>query len=131
MASVKITKECVVEAADEVGALAKVLGAAAAGGIDIQAVCGYGMEGKGHVMVLSDRCEDACTAFKKAGLSCGWNEVVAVTVPDQVGAGAKLAKKLADAGINIEYVYGSNAGGANCLLVFSTSDNAKAAGVLK
>jgi hypothetical protein len=131
LADVKIMKQCMVETPDEVGTLAKVLGAAKAAGVNVKGICAYSMEGKGHFMILSDACDDACGAFKSGGWKCTWDEVVAVAIPDKVGAGAELAGKLAAAGINIEYTYGSNAGGADFLAVFKTSDNAKAAQVLK
>ena len=131
MADVKITKQCVVTTPDEVGTLAKVLGAASGAGVNVRAICAYADGGKGHFMIVADPAEKACEAFQAAGWSCSWDEVVAVATPDGVGAGAELGQKLAGAGINVEYMYGSNADGANFLCVFKTSDNAKAAEVLR
>ena len=131
MADVKIAQQCVVQTPGEVGTLAKVLGAVKGAGANIKAMCAYEMEGKGYFMVVADPKEKACAAFKSAGWDCDWEEVVVATVPDKAGAGADLGQKLADAGINVEYTYGSNADGASFLVVFKTSDNAKAVDVLK
>jgi hypothetical protein len=46
-----------------------------------------------------------------------------------VGALRETAKKLAEAGVNIEYTYGTTGPGDKAWLVFKTADDAKALGL--
>lgn len=59
-------------------------------------------------------------------------DVLAITLPDRPGALARTAAKLAAAGVNIEYAYGT-AGSrrGKSLLVFRVSNLAKARRILK
>ena len=56
-------------------------------------------------------------------------QVLVVQVPDRVGALNEIAQKLADAEISIQWACATTTGGA-AAIVFSTSDNAKAAGLV-
>jgi hypothetical protein len=47
-------------------------------------------------------------------------------MPNRVGELQKAAKVVADAGINITYLYGTTSTGRTSTVLFSTSDNRKA-----
>jgi hypothetical protein len=52
-------------------------------------------------------------------------DVVAVEVPNKAGELDKVAKKLADANIDIYYLFGSAASGKTAAVILSSSDNKK------
>ena len=47
-------------------------------------------------------------------------------MPNKVGELQKVAKTIADAGINISYMYGTTSTGKTSTCLFNTSDNRKA-----
>ena len=64
-------------------------------------------------------------ALAKLGIESKEEDVVAVEMPNRVGELEKVAKKIADAGININYIYGTTGTGKSSICVFKTSDNTK------
>jgi hypothetical protein len=57
-------------------------------------------------------------------------DVVEVEVPDKPGELQKIAKKIAEAGIDIEYMYATASSGKAETCIFMTSDNSKAMKVI-
>ena len=56
--------------------------------------------------MLVDNPEGAASAFESAGLTVrGRREVLVVDVEDEVGALGSLARRFADAGINVDLLY--------------------------
>jgi hypothetical protein len=101
-------------------ALAEVLGAAK---VNIEGVCGIPVEGRGMVHVLVRDAAGARRALSAAGIMVqGERDVVVRKATDRPGSLGKLARKLADAGINIDFVYLAT----NTRVVFGVSDVARA-----
>ncbi|MBI2485777.1 MAG: acetolactate synthase, partial [Deltaproteobacteria bacterium] len=69
-------------------------------------------------------------ALAKLGIEAKDEDVVAVEMPNKIGELQKVAKKIADAGININYVYATTGTGKTSICVLQTSDNAKASKVI-
>ena len=95
-----------VELVNRPGTIADMGEAAAGAGINISGVCGFPCEGVGVLHVLVDNPEGAASAFESAGLTVrGQREVLVVDVEDEVGELGSVARRFADAGVNVDLVY--------------------------
>ena len=89
------------------GTIADLGEAAERAGINLRGVCGFesGGEGVMHVLVDGD-ASSARRAFEEAGMEVrGEREVVVVDVDDTPGGLGRVARRFADAGINVDLVY--------------------------
>jgi len=100
-----------VETPDEVGELAKVLGAVADGGVNGIACAGYAESGKGYIMIVADDAGKAASQLAAAGYDVSERDVVVVRDQDVPGSAAGIAKKIAEAGISLTQMYATSAGG--------------------
>ena len=130
MPSAMIAKELVASLPARVGLLAEVAAAVRAADINIRAVSAYERDGEGTFLLVTDDNAKAAEALKSMGASPREKSAVLVDVEDRPGALEEAAKTLADAGINIEYVYGASGLVGKARLVISTSDDVRAAGLL-
>lgn len=126
MAKASKVNQLMVETPDEVGMMAKVCSAISDAGVNIRAISAYVKEGKGYFMLLTDDNSKAEEALESGGFSVSQEEAVAVELENEVGAAKRMAKKLADAGVNLKYCYGSTGDGEMALMVFNSDDNEKA-----
>jgi len=126
MAKANKVNQLIMETPDEVGMMAKVCSAISDAGVNIRAISAYVKEGKGQFMLLTDDNSKAEQALKSAGFAVSQEEAVAVELENEIGAAKRMAKKLADAGVNLKKCYGSTGNGTMALLVFNSSDNEKA-----
>jgi len=126
MAKANKVNQLIVETPDEVGMMAKVCSAISDAGINIKAISAYVKEGKGYFMLLTEDSSKAEQALKSAGFTASQEEVIAIELENEVGAAKKTTQKLADAGVNLKYCYGSTGNGTMALLVFNSNDNEKA-----
>ena len=95
-----------VELTNEPGTIAAMGEAAGTAGVNLSGVCGFPCEGVGILHVLVDDAEAATAAFESAGLTVrGRREVLVANVVDQPGVLGSLARRFADAGINIDLLY--------------------------
>ena len=76
-------------------------------------------------MIVSD-AEKAKEALKNAGLSAHLTDVVAIKLPHTVGSLSDVLDKVADAGINVEYMYALSTKDANACIVIKP-ENSEAA----
>lgn len=72
-------------------------------------------------MIVSD-AETAKAVLKEAGLSAHLTDVLAIKLPHTVGSLQKVLSKIADAGINIEYMYALSTKDSNACIVIKPSD---------
>ncbi len=89
------------------GALADAVRLLSAQKINIQAMSVADTVDTGLVRIVTDRPAAAASALAKAKVPFTVQEVAIVCLKDRVGALADLTAKLAKAGVNIHYVYGS------------------------
>jgi hypothetical protein len=107
---------------DRPGELARLGEVAGAAGVNIDGFAAFTGEGTGvvHVLVADDRLDRLRDALTQAGMSIAdEREVFVVTVADEPGALGEVARRLADANVNIDLAY-TTFGGVR--LVFSTDD---------
>jgi hypothetical protein len=126
MAKATRVNHLIVETPDKVGMMAKVCSAISDAGINIKAMSASVKVRKGHFMLLTEDNSKAKEALKSAGFKVKEEEAVAVELENEVGAAQKMAKKLADAKVNLKYCYGSTGNGTMALLVFNSNNNEKA-----
>jgi hypothetical protein len=112
------------------GELARVGEALGGAGINIEGLCGFGSGGSGTVHVCVNDGAGAKKALEGAGLNVVKSSDALIMGPVQGGSEpgtlGKLARSIAEAGVNVEVLY--LATGDRGVMV--TSDNAKAEGLL-
>ena len=118
-------------APDKVGLLNEISTDLASAGVNVVTVCAYTMEGNANFMMLTSDNAKATELLKGKGYEVKETEVVLYDLVNKVGAISEMTKKLADAGVNMDYFYGTTgAADAPALLVFRSDNNAKAVEVL-
>jgi hypothetical protein len=91
---------------DEPGRLADLGEALGEAGINIDGGCGVVFEGKGYIHLLVDDPQTTRSALEAAGfLASIPEEVLTIPIEDRPGAMGAVARKLADAGVNIHLMY--------------------------
>ena len=110
---------------DRPGGLASVGEALGNAGINIEGLCGLGMEGRGVIHVCVQDGAAGRKALEGAGLRVE-DEAEAIlgsSIPgsDQPGTMGMMARQIADAGVNVRAVYVAT----NNRAVMVTDDNAK------
>lgn len=115
---------------DRPGEFARIGEALGAAGVNIEGFCGLGVEGKGHICLVVEDAAGARTALEGAGVGID-AELDAIVVDvaadaDRPGKAGELARKVADAGVNVEVACVAT----HDRIVLATSDNAKARAAL-
>ncbi|MBA7641046.1 hypothetical protein ES703_48718 [subsurface metagenome] len=126
MPNVKQETELYVITPDEPGILGRVMGTLANAGVNLKAIYARSERGKGIFFLITSDNKKAEKALKGIGYEVTTNNVVTVEIDDRIGAGAEVGALIGNAAIDIDYCYGTSAGGVKVLLVFQTNDNKKA-----
>ncbi len=126
MAKAKRVKQLSFMMADRAGLLSEVTTALADAKVNISNICAYNMQGEANFMLTADSNAKAKKALAPLGVEIKESDVFVVEMPNKSGELQKVAKKIADAGINIIYLYGTTGSGRSVTGVFTTSDDAKA-----
>ena len=107
---------------DQPGELARLGEVAGAAGVNLDGFAAFTGEGKGviHVLVADDRLDALREALAGAAMGVAdEREVFVVNVADEPGALGEVARRLADANVNIDLAY-TTFGGVR--MVFGTDD---------
>ncbi|HEA64696.1 MAG TPA: ACT domain-containing protein [Candidatus Aminicenantes bacterium] len=131
MPNVKQETELYVITPDEPGILGRVMGTLANAGVNLKAIYSRSERRKGIFFLVTSDNKKAEKALKGIGYEVTTNNVVTVEIEDRIGAGAEVGALIGNAAIDINYCYGTSAGGAKALLVFQTNDNKKAVETLR
>ncbi len=115
---------------DRAGLLSEITAVLAGARVNVSALCAYGMEGEANFMMITDSNARSKKALIRLGAEVKEHDVFAVEMPNKPGELQKVAKKLADAGINIIYMYGTTGTGRTATCIFTTSDDVKAVKLL-
>lgn len=108
-----------------VGLLADITGALKQAGVNIRAICAYEFEGRGEFMMVTDDNAKATEAMTALGGQVEESDVVAVELPDRVGALDDVAQAIGAAGINILMTYATTGGGDTAAVILSTADDTR------
>lgn len=101
-------KDLTVSLEDRPGALAAMGEALGSAGVNIEGVCGMALEGRGVIHVLVEDTAAARAALEGAGVKVeGESDVVIIDLSgqDRPGTLGAMARKIGDAGVNINLVY--------------------------
>jgi hypothetical protein len=112
---------------DRPGTLGKLADALGEKGITIRAFMAASMDGRGFVRLVVDRPAVAKKVLAAHGWDATEDEVVEVTVPDRPGAVGKVADRLGEAGINVQYAYVGASGSARAMNLYLAVPDVKAA----
>lgn len=93
-----------VDLPDRPGELAKLLGVLAAAAINIDAMSANSGSGHSYVSLITDQPIKARQSLRGAGYECSQRTVIVVSVLDKPGSFAALARRLGEAGVDIESV---------------------------
>jgi len=130
MAKAKKLKQLSFSMANRAGLLSEVTAAIAGAKVNINAICAYESEDKSYFMLTIDSTAKAKKALAKLKIKAKEEDMVAVEMPNKVGELQKVSKKITDAGININYMYGTTGTGRVSTCVFKTSDNRRTISVI-
>ncbi len=103
-----MTKDLTVTLEDRPGTLATLGEALGNAGVNIEGLCAITHEGRGIIHVLVENAAVARTALEGAGIKVeGESDVLVMdlTGEDRPGTLGKMARKVADAGVNINLLY--------------------------
>jgi hypothetical protein len=101
------------------GRLAEVAQALAEEGINIRALAIADTIDYGVLRLIVNDPHKARSALEKAGFTATETDVIAVEMPDQPGALARVIALLSDKGVNVEYGYAFvGKSGENAIVVF-------------
>ncbi len=104
---------------NKAGRLAEVTRVLGEGGINIRALSLADTTDFGILRLIVDQYDKAKDLLKQKGFTVGKTEVVAVEVPDRPGGLGLVLQILAQAGINVEYMYAFvQHSGMNAVIIF-------------
>jgi len=130
MAKAKKIKQLVFTLSNRAGLLSEVSTALAGAKVNINVITAYEMDKKAHFMLAIDQNAKAKKALAKLKIKAKDDDVISVEMSNRVGELQKVAEKISDAGININYMYGTIGSGRSAICVFKTSDDRKAIRVI-
>ncbi len=131
MAKAKKVKQLSFMMPDRAGLLSDITTALSNSKVNISNICAYGMEGQATFMLTTDSNAKAKKAIAPLGVELKEEDVLVVEMSNKPGELQKVAKKLADAGINILYMYGTTTGGRTASGIMVTSNDAQAIKLIK
>ncbi len=130
MAKAQKLKQINFEMKNKVGLLSEVSSALSSAKVNIKSICAYGMEKKACFMLVTNNNTKAKRALSKMKIKSEEEDVIAVEMPNRVGVLKKVANKIADAGIDIQYMYGTVGTGKTSVCIFKTDNDQKALKVI-
>ena len=121
-------KDLTVILEDRPGRLADLGEATGKAGINIEGVCGTTAEGQGAIHILVEDEDATRAALGEVGIEVrGERDVLVVDVEDRPGTMGEVARRIGDAGVNIELAYTTF---GQVRLVLGVDDIDKARGAL-
>ena len=119
-----------VELPNKPGALADIAEALGKKGINIENIAGAACGDSGRVAIMTTDEAGTRAAIAGAGLKSQELETTEVSLAHQPGSLGQAARRLADAGINVEAIVPSGMSGGQVTVSFVTSNPAKTKEIL-
>lgn len=91
--------------ANEAGRVSEVTGLLGDADVNIRGFSVSDTIDYGILRLVVDKPDEALAVLKRAGFTVRENPVICIDLPDEPGGLARVLKIVADAGVNIEYVY--------------------------
>ena len=126
-----MAQQFIVQLKNEPGALANLAEALAERGVDLRAIGGGGLGDTGHVILTTADDDTARQVLIDGGYTYFEGESLLAEVDDQPGGMAKIARRLADAGVNIHGHLFIGRWGDRAMFAFVVDDPEKARPVLE
>jgi hypothetical protein len=104
------------------GTLAKLCGQLGRAGVNIEAISVSDNADCGWVRLIATPSQKARAVLHKAKYTVCAKLVLTVDAANRPGELERICKRLAKAGVNVHYVYGSTPSGDGSTLVFGVSD---------
>jgi len=117
-------KELLVTTPNAIGALGTVTGVVSKAGVNFITMSAWGEKDKGYFRLITSDNDKASVALKKLGYTIDETEVLLINLGNKPGTFAPLARKIGDAGVEINYCY-ATAWSDMAVLVMSTKNNKK------
>ena len=111
-----------IELENKPGGLAKVAEAIAERGINITGISAAGSGQSGAIGLVTNDEDGTRQALDRAAITYRTLELVAAQLQDRPGTLAQAARRLADAGVNIELVLPTGTTGSTINVAFGVSD---------
>ena len=125
MAKARKAKEISFTMPNKAGLLSEVSRAISGASVNITAICAYVMGDIAYFMLTTASNVKAKKALEPLGVAIEERDVVEVELLNRPGELQKVAKRIADAGIDIEYMYATAGAGKSTTCVFKTSNDMK------
>ena len=97
-----MANQFVVQLKNDPGAMASLAEALASRGVDLRAIGGGGIGDSGHVIMTTADDETTKQVLDEGGYTYIEGESILAEVDDKPGGMARIARRLADAGVNIQ-----------------------------
>jgi len=98
-------KQLTILTENKVGALADVCTELANNGVNIKAITAQGQGDYGVIRLVTEDEATSKKALEKMGFKVSVSDIIIVSLPDRPGEMAKVARKLSNAGVDVECVY--------------------------
>jgi hypothetical protein len=95
-------QQFVVQLPNQPGELARLLEGLAARGLDLRSIGASGIASQGAAVLVLNDAEAAREVLRTGKYSFTEGEAIVTTAPDEPGAVAGIARRLADAGVNLQ-----------------------------
>lgn len=119
-------KELVVMAKNQPGEVHKIAITLGKNGVNMLAVCAYNLADEGRIHFVVNDHVKGMNVLKKMKYKVSEGDVLILELKHSPGELARMTKILAEAGINIEILYGSGSTYPSAQLVMGVSDLKKA-----
>lgn len=126
-----MANQFVVQLRNEPGAMATLAETLAARGVDLRAIGGGGIGDAGHVIMTTADDEATRAVLEAGGYTFIEGESILAEVDDRPGGMARIARALADAGVNIYGHLFLGRWGDRAMFAFVVDDPAKARPILE
>jgi hypothetical protein len=131
MAKVQLRNEILFKAPTRVGLLADVSEALDAAGVNILAIGAYDKAGAGEFLLLTSNNRLAAEALAPLGGELDIVPVVAAEVENAPGELAKIARRIANAGLNIEQIHATTTDSPTAMIIMRTVDEVSVINLLQ
>ncbi len=126
-----MAQQFIVQLRNEPGALATLAESLAANGVDLRAIGGGGLGDVGHVILTTADDDTARRVLDEGGYTYFEGESLLAEVDDRPGGMATIARRLADAGVNIHGHLFIGRWGDRAMFAFVVDDPEKARPILE
>ncbi len=126
-----MARQFIVQLPNTPGALAALAESLAARGVDLRAIGGGGIGGLGHVILTTADDDTTREVLEERSYTFIEGESLLTEVDDRPGGMAAVARKLADAGVNIHGHLFIGRWGDRAMFAFVVDDEEKARPVLE